>query len=574
MSSIVTGILRSTVGLLLNKARDAIAKNLQEGDVTDAKIRGMIVNELKDVKTKIDGLARKDLLTSHTYLQEGVLLLTASLDEAKDEQKAVVKESKDDRGEASTMPSSAVSDILNEALELSHAMGKLKIASGDFETAKKRFTDARMEATHAFCNESLNIDDRIFAAKLRVVSEILECLESPKTAVTSCLLFLEKLHDLPAVRQIFSVHLGGGVKSVLNKAERVENVKSVMMINYILYQFVSRYSSKSCSALAWPSIQLSDRSFNPIWNWREVSERRSWGEDLVQPPNEMTLDELISPDSLAINSRCEILVASDDGIRIISRTGKSKRVVWEFSASTVDIENVIQKRIEGLAVDQENNVYIVVCLLYYRNKLLESSHLLYVLDEHCFNVKHTSQLNFLPDFSIETLSLAINKNNNIILCYQAKDSDTHVYVCDQSGQLKYKFIEDIPSGVSCCASVPDNEIMLVPIEGRYADAVEIYTEEENLKLKIKLPAATDVIMGAAYHFVLRKIMVLSKIRRKNSNFNFLENSNFLHCYSETGKLETSMHVRNTFGTQDLYANIISHPSGPVAILGYYTINYI
>ena len=330
MSSIVTGILRSTVGLLWNKARDATAKNLKDGDITDAKIREIVVRELNDIKTKIDGLSRKDLLSSYSFLQEGVQLLNASLDKTKDEQKSVVNESEDERGEVSRMPSGAESNILNEALELSNAMGKLKIASNEFVSAKERFKDARKEATHAFCNESLNIQDRIFAAKLRVVAEMLECLESPETAVTSCMLFVEKLHDLPAVREIFSVYLGGGVKSILNKAERVENVKSVMMINYILYQFVSRFSSKYYSALAWPSVQLSDRSFNPIWNWREVSERKSWGEDLVQPPNEVIgeFNFFAKYQFQAINSRGEILMGSRDHISVIYKTGKIKQV-WD-----------------------------------------------------------------------------------------------------------------------------------------------------------------------------------------------------------------------------------------------------
>ena len=221
MSSIVTSILSSTVGLLWNKARDATAKKLKDGDITDERIREIVVRELNDVKTKIDGLSRKDLLSSYSFLQEGVQLLNVSLDK-----------SKDDCGETSRMPSADEStDIMNKALELSHVMGKLKIVSSESESAKKRFKDARKEATHAFCNEALNIQDRIFAAKLRVVSEILECLDNPDTAATSCLLFLEKLHDLPAVREIFSVYLGGGVKSIFSKAERVENVKSVMMIN-------------------------------------------------------------------------------------------------------------------------------------------------------------------------------------------------------------------------------------------------------------------------------------------------------------------------------------------------------
>ena len=75
MSSIITGILNSTIGLLWNKARDLTAAKLQDGDVTDAKIREIVVRELNDIKTKLDGLCRKDLLSSYSFLREGVDLL-------------------------------------------------------------------------------------------------------------------------------------------------------------------------------------------------------------------------------------------------------------------------------------------------------------------------------------------------------------------------------------------------------------------------------------------------------------------------------------------------------------------
>ena len=113
------------------------------------------------------------------------------------------------------MSNGVESDILNEALDLSHAMRKMKIYSdNELESAKERFKDARKKATEAFCNEALNIQDRIFAAKLRIVSEMLECLENPETAITGCLSFLQEVHSLPAVREIFSVYLNRGVKSL------------------------------------------------------------------------------------------------------------------------------------------------------------------------------------------------------------------------------------------------------------------------------------------------------------------------------------------------------------------------
>ena len=360
MTSIVTSILSSTLGLLWNKARDATAKSLKDGDVTDAKIREIVVRELNDIKTKLDGLSREKLLASYMFLK-GVQLLSVSLDKSKDEQKAVMNEDKDDGSvTSSTTPSS--SDILNDALQLSQAMGKLKIVSNQSETAKDRFKYARMEATHAFCNEALSIQDRIFAAKLRVVSEILECLDNPDTAVTSCLLFLEQLHDLSAIHEIFSVYLGGGMKSILGKTERVENVKSIMMINYVLYQFVQKFSSKYYLEFNWPIIRLNDRTFNPILGWREVSGRKSWGDELKQPPNRMKVDEKISdPYRSAVNSRGDIIVVHNDGVTIISKTGKTKSVLPLPVLQSQDEDgNKIKHNIECLAVDNENNVYLVV----------------------------------------------------------------------------------------------------------------------------------------------------------------------------------------------------------------------
>ena len=321
MSSIITGILSTTVGLLWNKARDKTAEKLQGGDVTDAKVREIVVRELNDIKTKLDGLSRKDLLSSYSFLSEGVELLNVCLDQSTQE----------DRGESSTMPSNDVaSAILNEVLALTCAVEKIKIKSClEYESAKKRFKDARRKATEAFCNEALKIEDRIFAAKLRVVSEILENLESPETAITGCLSFLRDLHNLPAIREIFSVYLNGGVKSLLGKEERAANVKSVMMINSVLFQFTLKFGDKLTDILNWPAgtIELPDRSFNPVLEWQNVSSRKSMGGELGKSPNELVLDEEIDSRCSAVNSHGEIITRhSYDEIKIISRSGKTKVV--------------------------------------------------------------------------------------------------------------------------------------------------------------------------------------------------------------------------------------------------------
>ncbi|CAB4007774.1 Hypothetical predicted protein [Paramuricea clavata] len=126
MTSIVTSMISSTVGLLCDKARDSTAAKLKDGDITDAKIREIVVRELDDIKTKLDGLSPL-------------------------EQKAVKNPIRENRGETSRVLSGVECGILNEALELSHAMGRMTINLGkQLEAAKQRFKYARIKSNRCF----------------------------------------------------------------------------------------------------------------------------------------------------------------------------------------------------------------------------------------------------------------------------------------------------------------------------------------------------------------------------------------------------------------------------------------
>ena len=360
------------------------AYKLKDGDITDEKIREIVVRELSDIKSKLDGLSRRDLLSSYGFLKEGVNLLYASLEKSKDDrQNAVLNGIQTSCDETSRMQNGVKSTILSDTLELSYAIEKLKSLSGkEFDSAKKRFEEARKTATHAFWNEALSIKDRIFAAKLRVCSEILECLECPETAITRCATFLHDLHSLPAIREIFSVHLNGGIESRLNKEERVDNVKSVMMINYALYQFNFRFNRTS---VIWPGeIELVDLSFNPILNWQEISTRKSWSEGPMLPRNDLLLDECIRPHHSALNSHGDIVAArSDDDIKVISKTGEAKVV----KLSDAGDEKFIEHFIRGLAIDNNNNVYIIRCVETRTEVGDVKQYVLNVLDE-TYKAKH------------------------------------------------------------------------------------------------------------------------------------------------------------------------------------------
>ena len=116
MSSLITAILRSTVGLLCDKARDSAANKLmiKDGDLADEKLRELIVKDLTDIKSKLDCLSLKDLDASYSFLKEGVQLLNLALDKSNEDQKA----SEVSADEETRVMNDTTSGILNATLSL------------------------------------------------------------------------------------------------------------------------------------------------------------------------------------------------------------------------------------------------------------------------------------------------------------------------------------------------------------------------------------------------------------------------------------------------------------------------
>ena len=403
MSSIITAILRSTVGLLCDKARDSAANKLKDGDLADQKLREIIVQDLTDIKSKLDCLSLEKLDASYSFLIEGVELLNLALDESNEDQKA----SEGPTDEATRVMNDTASGILNAALSLPQAIQRLKISSDKrFVSAQDCFKASREAATHAFNNKSLSIKDRIMACKLRMTARILESgLEDPEAATTACLLSLKELHGLPAIQEMFAVFLKGGLKSMLKKAERLDNIMSVLFINHALYDFASKYSSKSHYLFTWPGIELKDRTFHPILHARDIVTKTSSSEEFVQQLNRVVVDSRMLWVWFAVNSRGEIIVLSlvdNNKITVIYSTGESKDVMFPDPTES----NVIAARRADVAVDSNNNVYAVRQLETLDNY---RDFVLYAFDEN-YNIKHVSVLDFLDAKQLRYVNIAVDKN--------------------------------------------------------------------------------------------------------------------------------------------------------------------
>ncbi|CAB4043310.1 Hypothetical predicted protein [Paramuricea clavata] len=552
MSSIITAILRSTVGLLCDNARDSAANKLKDGDLADEKLREIIVKDLTDIKSKLDCLSLKDLDSSYSFLKEGVELLNLALDESNEDQKA----SEGPTDEAARVMNDTASGILKGALSLPQPTQRLQISSNKrFDSAQDRFKASREAATHAFNNKSLTIKDQIMACKLRVAASILESgLEDPEAATTACLSSLKELHGLPAIQEMFAVFLTGGLKSKYKKTERLENILSVLFINHALYDFASKYSSKSHYLFTWPGIKLKDRTFHPILNTHEIVTKTSSREAFVQQLNRVVVDSRIKTATFAVNSRGEIIVLDNDKITVFYSTGESKVVMLPKPTESNDITRRDKDIDVDVAVDSNDNVYAVQqCATYDKNGSRKEHFVLYVFDEN-YNIKHVSALDFL-DRKFGNVNIAVDKNQYLIML---TNWNTLVYICENTEKLKFQFIRD-GDNIRSLSISNNNDIMIVSDDH---SAVQIYSTEGNLKSTIRVPEGHEA-RRVAFHHGICKIIVAAYVREQSSCF--------LLGYSETGELENSVFFRKGDGWR---MNIKSHPSGPVAVVVRDTITII
>ena len=549
LMSPLTGILSSTTGLLFNKTRDWAAKKLHEnGDVTDEAICSLIVREVNDIKTKIDGLLHKDLNSGCDSLEEGINFLNTAIAESNFEKKALLNETQHDGGKTTmTMSNTVGSDVLfNKCLKLSDVVAKIKVDSGkNFQSAKERFKRAREKAADALGIYTLSIEDKIFATKLRIVSEILECLDSPETVFTGCLPVLEKLHNLFAIQKIFTVYLKGGFWSIWQREKRSECVKSVMMINYVVFQHGLKFNDEN-PALRWPTIKLSDRSFYPISQWKLIN----MGNELDQHPGRIAVDEEMSPCDAVVNSQSEVIVAVyPNSIKIISRTGKSKMV--ELPDPT-KFGKVRDQSVEQLAVDKNDKVYVVRKLTTQTEHGCVRSYVLSPLSEK-YDVIDTHLLDFLKVMS-EEIKMVINKDNDIIITHIASD---YVYICNDVGIVQREIETTTFKSRPILAVSNKNEM----ITSHYArQDITIYTESG--PVSIKLPTNHKVFC-VAFHHVMCKIIVLT--------WKDDDNSYFMLIYSESGELETTISPDQY---SRFYPAITSHPSGPTVVVMNKSITFI
>ena len=358
MSSLITAVFKVTIGLLVNKGRDKLAEKLNEGDVTDQKFRGLIVREIDEIKSKLDGLARKDLLASISLFKEGIELLYEVFESARPSSEHRTK--------------TAAATACVEEFDIAKEMRKLDISALDESAmrklgrAKKRFEEARLKATEAFNNEALELPDRLLAMQYRLMATILETVDNPSDALAACRVCLDELHQVPAVKEYFKVELEEGLRlrARFNKDERRQIIFSVCHANRVIYDVMSMLGSVKRWTL--PYIETGKEKVDPLRNERVVKILTKQGKEhcCVTPWSfGQECDEehkLKVPRGIATNTKGQYLIADDwdKTVKVFDSNGKFE---FRFNPQTDDADTELDI-LDVATAGEDEKIYLLVDL--------------------------------------------------------------------------------------------------------------------------------------------------------------------------------------------------------------------
>ena len=474
MSSIVTAVFKATIGLLVNKGRDKVAEKLKDGDVSDQKFRGLIVREIDAIKSKLDGLSRKDLLASISFFEEGIELLYKVFDKAR---------SRSEYGAVTTQAACAEAFSLAEGLRNLQLTDLDESATRALSNAKKRFEDSRRKATEAFNNEALETADRILAMQYRVMATILETVDNPADAVDPCRVCIKELNSLSAVQSSFNVQLKRGIQAVrglVGKEERKKIISSVCHVNRVIYD-VTQTVGEDVHLWIWPAVDTGEDKVDPLRDERvtEVLRKQDLEHFCVTPyllgQGGEEEHKLEKPRCIDTNSNGQFIVG--DYVMFISYVK-----VIDSTGTLMNLYSLPLVYVDDVATDMNDNIYVLG-----RSEMPGAKRDAYAvyefpkttdLPDRKFPVRGHCNWRLTVTDRDKVLVLRRDGNGNF-------DDANVVDVYETDGQLIYTFGKDVLNSTRAddIAAAADGRIMVVLFR---VSCVHIFSEDGHHLKKFKL----------------------------------------------------------------------------------------
>ena len=558
MSGMVAVVLKMTFGVFVNKARGSLSEKLQDGGLNSQQLRSLIVSNFDDIKTKLDGLARGNLLSSISFIQEGLGLLNDLLDkpntppEQGDDKVGGNSNRASNPDQASSSNKDSPVDV-DSVLKLVEAIDKMKINSSDhFTSAMELFKNANTKATEAFHNESLSLEDRILAAKLRVQSRLLLSLGNPSLASQPSRLYLEELHGLASIVEVFRNYLEGGKLSFLNKEKRQELVLSVSAINFVVFKFLKSFTPGPINVFDWPNLKSGEWTYNPlIPNKAIIADLSNAG---LECPNFVLLKELgvshwrfCSVDWVAVNSDGDLIMW--DGNSTLLKITMSEVKVY-FTVKLL----LRSPRKCFLVIDNDNITYLLVAKRG-RPSATPSFHTrpcyLTAIDSNGYSTEE------LGEYSEEEGVKSMNSTPDGFVVVTGNRRSTHEveFYKNNKGIIEPTYSFEIKLWVFSLTTVT-NKYQLVAVE-KYGHRVRVYEKDGQLIREFELYAGDrESCVSIAFNYLTEELVFVSRV---GSWY-------FLSTYEpETGKRRHNVRL-TLFGKEKQDLRLTAHCSGPMALV--------
>lgn len=382
MSAIITAVFKATIGVVVNKGRNAMADKLKEGDVADQKVRDMIIGDMEDIKSKLNALSRKDLGAAVDSLETGLRFLNNAVDAMHNDNPSW-KGANEPEGDGLTLPSANFSettvtlDAGTKNVQLTESVNE--VAKTTLSAAKERFKLAREKATDACNNEALSTFDRITAIRYRVMAAMLESATATvgtsddlkitlKSALPECEQCLQKLHSLPAVQKSFKVELEKGrlnVRSRFGKEERRELISTVCQVNRAIYDATLTVYGGDVHVWVWPYVDTGEDKVDPLRDGRIRNVIRKVNmEHCCVTPWSFGQDgekehKLKRPYGIATNTWGQFLVA-DNGDKTVKVFDSNGKFYFSFYPQTDDAETKLVFIYDITTEDVDDKICLLV----------------------------------------------------------------------------------------------------------------------------------------------------------------------------------------------------------------------
>ena len=362
-------LLKNSAGFLLNKGRQLAAEKLKDGDVTNQKLRSVIVDKLYDLSCKIDTFAQGDLKTSVSFFKEGLVFLKDALSTeiSETDRRAEGREAKS----PPTFPG-IITTVVDNLPVLVKKLRDLNLADLDESrrkallNAEKKLDNANCKATAAFHNDTLTPSDRIVAMALRLMATTLaKTAENPGSVLEVCRSNVEELHSAAIVQENFKTEFTKSlkVKRKLNKDERRGIISLVCHINRIIFD-ITLLIGETRELFLLPCIDIGEERVDPLRDVRVA--QMLWKVDmgdlsLIRSFGEKSWEEKVGVIyGIATNTSKQFLVArhveDDFFIEVFDSKGDFLAPIGPLRPKN---KHKRIQRARAVATDGHDNIYIL-----------------------------------------------------------------------------------------------------------------------------------------------------------------------------------------------------------------------